>query len=51
MCVDSLRDFLFADDAAVITHIEEELQRLMQRLTVGCEDFVFTISPHKTQVL
>ena len=31
----TLGDFLFADDAAVTTHTEEELQQLMQRFTVA----------------
>ena len=31
-----LSDFLFADDAAVITHTEEELKWLMQHFTVAC---------------
>ena len=39
-----LRDFLFADDAAVTTYTEEELQQLMQRLTVACEYFGLPIS-------
>ena len=39
-----LRDFLFADDAAVTTHTEESLQQLMQRFTVACEDFGLTIA-------
>ena len=46
-----LRDFLFADDAAVITHTEEELQRPMQSFTVTCEDFGLTVSLSKTQVM
>ena len=45
------RNFLFADDAAVTTHTEEELQQLMQHFTVACEDFGLTISLKKTQVM
>ena len=46
-----LGDFLFADDAAVTTHTEEELQRLMQRFNVACKDFGLTSSLKKTQVM
>ena len=42
-----LRDFLFADDAAVTIYTEEELQQLMQRFTVACEDFGLAIKPWK----
>ena len=41
-----LRDFLFADDAAVTAHSAEDLQQLMTR-----QDFGLTISLKKTQVM
>ena len=42
---------LFADDAAVATHTEEELQSLMTRFSKACKDFGLTISLKKTNVL
>ena len=45
-----LRDFLLADDAAVTAHTEEDLQRLMRRFTVACENFGLTIRLHMTPV-
>ena len=44
-------DFLFADDAAITTHTEEELQQLKQRFTVAYEDFGLTISLKKIEVM
>ena len=46
-----LRDFLFADDAAVATHSEEELQMLIDRFASACREFGLTISQKKTQVM
>ena len=46
-----LRDFLFADDAAVTAHSDMELQQLMTRFSQACEDFGLTISLKKTQVM
>ena len=46
-----LRDFLFADDAAVTARSAEELQQLMTRFSDACQDFVLTISLKKTQVM
>ena len=43
-----IRDMLFADDAAVVTHIQEELQSLHDGLQY---DFGLTISLKKTNVL
>ena len=34
-----IRDMLFADDAAVTTNIQQELQALMDRLSQACKDF------------
>ena len=46
-----LRDFLFADDAAVTAHSAEDLQQLMTRFCDACQDFGLTISLKKTQVM
>src|SRR6201996_3765554 len=46
-----LRDFLFADDAAITTHSAAELQQLMNRFGSACKDFGLTISTKKTQVM
>ena len=46
-----IRDMLFADDAAVVTHTHEELQSLVDCFSQACEDFGVTISLKKTNVL
>ena len=46
-----LRDMLFADDAAVTSHTEQQLQCLMDRFSQACKDFGLTISLKKTNVL
>ena len=46
-----IRDMLFADDAAVATHTQEELQSLMDCFSRACKDFGLTISLKKTIVL
>ena len=46
-----IRDMLFADDAAVTTHTQQELQALMGRFSQACKDFRPTISLKKTKVL
>ena len=46
-----IRDMLFADDAAVTTHTQQELQALMARFSQACKDFGLTISLKKTNVL
>ena len=46
-----IRDMLFADDAAVATHTQEELQSLMDCLSKACKDFGLTIRLKKTNVL
>ena len=43
-----IRDMLFADDAAVATHTEEELLQLMDRFSQACKDFGLTISLDRT---
>ena len=48
----TVRDYMpFADDAAVATHQESELQSLMDRFSRACKDFGLTISLKKTEVL
>ena len=46
-----IRDILFADDAAVATHSEHQLQSLMDRFSQACKDFGLTMSLKKTEVL
>ena len=46
-----IRDMLFADDAAVTSHTEQQLQCLMDRFSQACKDFGLTISLKKTNVL
>ena len=46
-----IRDFLFADDAAIVAHSAENLQQLMNRFSKACQDFGLTISLKKTQVM
>ena len=46
-----IRDMLFADDAAVATHTQEELQSLMDCFSQACKDFGLTIILKKTNVL
>ena len=47
----TIREVLFTDDAAMGTHMEEALQRLIDRLALACDDFGLTISIKKTEVL
>ena len=47
----TIRDMLFADDAAVTAHTEYDLQQLMNRFSHACRDFGLTISLKKTNVL
>lgn len=46
-----IRDMLFADDAAVSSHTEHDLQCLMDRFAQACKDFGLTINLKKTNVL
>jgi hypothetical protein len=46
-----IRDMLFADDAAVASHTQQELQSLMNCFSQACKDFGLTISLKKTNVL
>ena len=45
-----VRDLLFADDAAITTHTQEDLQRLLDCFSDACRHFGLTISLAKTQV-
>lgn len=46
-----IRDMLFADDAAVVTHAEEELQHLIDSFSQACSAFCLQISLKKTNVM
>ena len=46
-----IRDMLFADNAAMATHTQQELQALMDRFSQASKDFGLTISLKKTNVL
>ena len=46
-----IRYMLFADDAAVATHTQQELQALMDHFSQACKDFGLTVSLNKTNVL
>ena len=46
-----IRDMLFADDAAVATHTQEELQSLVDCFSKACKVFGLTISLKQTSVL
>ena len=46
-----VRDLLIADDAAITSHTQEDLQRLLDRFSDACRHFGLTISLAKTQVM
>ena len=46
-----VRDLLFADDAAITTHTQEDLQRILDRFSDACRHFGLTISLAKMQVM
>ena len=46
-----IRDMLFADDAAIVAHSQEDLQKLMDRFADACKEFGLTISIKKTEVM
>jgi len=46
-----IRDMLFADDAAMVSHSEDGLQRLLNSFSNSCDLFGLTISLKKTQVM
>ena len=45
------RDLLFADDVAITTHTQEDLQQLLDRLSDAFRHFGLTISLAKTPVM
>ena len=47
----TIREALFADDAALATHTQEALQRLLDRFSHACEEFGLTISIKKSVVV
>ena len=46
-----IREMLFADDAALVTHTMEDLQQLIDKLSHACKEFGLTISIKKTKVM
>ena len=46
-----IREMLFADDAALSSHTEADLQRLVNRLSHACKEFGLTISLKKTNIM
>ena len=46
-----IRDLLFADDAAIVSHTHQGLQRLLDDFSKACDAFGLTISVKKTVVL
>ena len=46
-----VHDLLFADDAAITTHTQEDLQWLLNHCSEACRHFGLTISLAKTQVM
>ncbi|VDM04718.1 unnamed protein product [Schistocephalus solidus] len=47
----TVRDLLFADDCALYTVTEEDIQRSMDLFAADCADFGLTISTAKTVVM
>ena len=39
----TIRELLFADDAALVAHSEESLQRLLDKFSEACKSFFFII--------
>jgi hypothetical protein len=46
-----IREMLFADDAALVSHSEDGLQQLVTRLSNACQEFGLAISLDKTKVM
>ena len=46
-----VRDFLFADDCALVAHTQDDLQIIMDRFAASSRRFGLTISLKKTQVM
>ena len=51
ICSVLIRELLFADDAALATHSEAALQRLISSFANACKEFGLTISLKKTEVM
>ncbi|VDL97948.1 unnamed protein product [Schistocephalus solidus] len=47
----TVHDLLFADDCALYTMTEEDMQRSMDLIDAGCANFGLTISTDKTVVM
>ncbi|KAL8601069.1 hypothetical protein ACOMHN_040770 [Nucella lapillus] len=46
-----VRDLLYADDCAIVAHLEDDLQRLTDSLSAATKHFGLTISIKKTEVI
>ena len=46
-----IRELLFADDAALVSHSETGLQELLSQLSAACREFGLTINVKKTNVM
>ena len=46
-----IRDLLFADDAAIAIHTQEDIQRFLDHFSEACRHFRLIISLAKTQVM
>ena len=46
-----LRDFIFAEDAALVARSEEKLQKFLDVFSNACKDFSLTISLKRTKVM
>ena len=46
-----IRELLFADDAAIVSHSVAHLKRLVDRFDYACKEFGLTISLKKTKVM
>ena len=49
--IESIRDFLFADDCALIASTEADMQHSVNLFSAACTNFGLTISTKKTEVL
>ena len=47
----TVRDMLFADDAALVAHSAQDLQTLLNQFSSACLEFGLTISLKKTKIL
>ena len=47
----TIRDFLFADDAALVAHSAIDLQTQLNQFSSACSDFGLSISLKKTKIL